>query len=46
VVEARGGAGGVSGGIYNTPYYAGKPNRNYAAANQPNYAGAVYTINR
>jgi hypothetical protein len=31
------------GGIYNTPYYEGNPNEDYAAVNQPDYAGDVYT---
>ena len=31
------------GGIYDTPYYAGNPNRDYAAVNQPDYAGDVYS---
>jgi hypothetical protein len=30
------------GGIYNTPNYAGNPNRDYAATNQPNYGGYIY----
>jgi uncharacterized membrane protein len=31
------------GGIYDTPYYEGNPNEDYAAVNQPDYAGDVYT---
>jgi len=38
----RGGGYGP-GGIYDTPYYAGNPNRDYAAVNQPDYAGDTYT---
>jgi hypothetical protein len=30
------------GGIYDNPYYAGNPNEDYAAVNQPDYAGDVY----
>jgi len=30
------------GGIYDTPYYEGNPNEDYAAVNQPDYAGDVY----
>jgi len=30
------------GGIYNTPYYAGYPGRDYADVNQPNYGGYTY----
>ena len=37
----RGGGYGP-GGIYNTPYYAGNQNENYANPNEPNPAGHVY----
>jgi hypothetical protein len=37
------GGGYGPGGIYNTPYYGGKPNEYYAAVNQPDYGGYVYT---
>jgi hypothetical protein len=30
------------GGIYNTPYYAGNPNEDYANPNEPNPAGDVF----
>jgi hypothetical protein len=39
--EGRSGGYGP-GGIYNTPYYAGNPNENYANPNEPNPAGYVY----
>ena len=50
-VSARGGGGHVGGdsngygpaGIYDTPYYQGNPNEDYAAVNQPDFAGDVYT---
>ncbi len=45
--SAQGNVGSSSGygpgGIYDTPYYAGNPNEDYAAVNQPDYAGDVYT---
>jgi hypothetical protein len=37
------GGGYGPGGIYDTPYYEGNPNEDYAAVNQPDYAGDVYT---
>jgi hypothetical protein len=50
--EGRGGYGMIGygiedgsygpGGIYDTPYYAGNPDRDYAAVNQPAYGGYVY----
>ncbi len=40
-IEEVGGYG--PGGIYDTPYYEGNPNEDYAAVNQPDYAGDVYT---
>jgi hypothetical protein len=36
------GGGYGPGGIYDTPYYEGNPNEDYAAVNQPDYAGDVY----
>ena len=39
-IEEDGGYG--LGGIYDTPYYEGNPNEDYAAVNQPDYAGDVY----
>jgi hypothetical protein len=39
-IEEVGGYG--PGGIYDTPYYEGNPNEDYAAVNQPDYAGDVY----
>jgi hypothetical protein len=43
--QGYGGRGGGygPGGIYNTPYYEGNPNEDYAAINQPDYAGDVYS---
>jgi len=45
----HGGAGGYGeeggygpGGVYDTPYYEGNPNEDYAAVNQPDYAGDVF----
>ena len=39
-MEEVGGYG--PGGIYDTPYYEGNPNEDYAAVNQPDYAGDVF----
>jgi hypothetical protein len=36
------GGGYGPGGIYDTPYYEGNPNEDYAAVIQPDYAGDVF----
>jgi len=41
MIACSGGHG--SGDIYDTPYYAGNTNDDYAAVNQPNYESDVYT---